>query len=83
MLDIEKNILKRKYSFSKIIRAPGYPVMNFYMHAGPYSDNPTDPVNFRIVTDEEINDPTKQDDLFDTFTVRGGSPFFFYSIFKI
>ena len=73
MIDIEKNILKRKYSFSKVMRAPGYPVVDFLMYAGPFSQKPNAVTNFRIVTEDELDVPNKQSDtLYNTFTVRGG-----------
>ena len=79
MMDIEKNILKRKYKFSKVIKAPGYPVIDFLMFAGPYAQEDSS-LDFRIVSENELNEPDAHPDLFDIFTVRGG---FLLNLFKI
>ena len=82
MMDIEKNFLKRKYTFTKVIKAPGYPVLDFYMDAGPYSGNSTRSLHFNIVTDDQIN-TEEHPELFDTFTCRGGTlTFLFYFLYQ-
>ncbi len=68
---MEKNILKRRYTFSKVSRVPGYPTLELNLFAGPYEGESTDEKNYREIKGDYNVDT--HPNLFETFTVRGGT----------
>ena len=71
MKNVEKEAMKKEYSFSVVIRGPAS--LDFFMKSGPFSDDLL-PENLQIIDpkDAELQDATDNPDLFDSFKIRGG-----------
>ena len=74
MKNIEDGVGSKRYTFSKIAKAPGYPLLDFYINAGPFDFQ--EPKNFEIIENPNDISQRTHPHLFDTFTVRGGSIYF-------
>ena len=83
MKKIEDEVGEVEYSFPTIMKAPGYPLLNFYLNVHPSKKEFISSDNFDLVLNAEEYHFSSHPSHFDTFSVRGGCLFFsiFYFIF--